>query len=219
MEPKRKVTKEEYENALAEMEKMKHGGVWQTWAGHLSTALDYEKAHGLRTSLIKAFVLDPNLDATRWNDNEVVRANWVFEGRFFTRYLLDPASGDWVEDPYLALPADRFGSSDALVDQMEYVGRKPCTSKRDMISMFKRWKEREERNDLEKRNTEVDRQKDMTTRSALTDAELHDWLVWASENGSDFFKATAEAAFLSDTPSYNLLRPVLLKLKEIYPQE
>src|SRR5208282_4931143 len=69
MEPKRKVTKEEYENALAEMEKMKHGGVWQTWAGHLSTALDYEKAHGLRTSLIKAFVLDPNLDATRWNDN------------------------------------------------------------------------------------------------------------------------------------------------------
>ena len=217
MEPKRLVTKEEYENALAELEKTdREGGLLNVWAGHLSTALHNEKAHGLRTSYIKAFVLDPNLDATRWNDNEVVRADWVFEGRFFTRYLLDPASGKWDEDLYLALPADMFGSSDALVGQMEYVGRKPCTSKRDMISMFKRWKEREQ---LEKRNAEVDRQKDLTTHSASTDTELHDWLVWASQNGSDFLKVTAEAAFLSDTPSYNLLRPVLFKLREIHPQD
>lgn len=54
----------------------------------------------------------------------------------------------------------------------------------------------------------------MTTESAFTDPELHDWLIWTEENGSGFLRAIAEAALVADLKSYNLLRPVLLKLKE-----
>jgi len=51
--------------------------------------------------------------------------------------------------------------------------------------------------------------------SANTDPDLHDWLRWAFESGEapSFVKAIAEAAFLADSPSYSLLRPVLLELK------
>ena len=47
-----------------------------------------------------------------------------------------------------------------------------------------------------------------------TDVELHGWLRWAEENGSSFLKTTAGAALIADRKHYNLLRPVLLKLKE-----
>jgi len=49
--------------------------------------------------------------------------------------------------------------------------------------------------------------------SAYTDPELHDWLIWAEENGSNFLRVIAEAAFVSDLKHYALLRPILLKLK------
>jgi hypothetical protein len=54
--------------------------------------------------------------------------------------------------------------------------------------------------------------------SASTDEELHDWLVWADEHGTSFLHAMAEAAFLSDLKHYRLLRPVLLNLKKMYPE-
>lgn len=50
--------------------------------------------------------------------------------------------------------------------------------------------------------------------SAYTDPELRDWLREVSEHGSNFMRAIAEAAFLADLKSYNLLRPVLLELKK-----
>ena len=49
--------------------------------------------------------------------------------------------------------------------------------------------------------------------SACTDTELGGWLRYEEEQGSSFMRAVAEAAFLAHTPSYILLRPVLLKLK------
>jgi len=54
--------------------------------------------------------------------------------------------------------------------------------------------------------------------SASTDEELHDWLVWADEHGTSFLHTMAEAAFLSDLKHYRLLRPVLLNLKKMYPE-
>jgi hypothetical protein len=45
--------------------------------------------------------------------------------------------------------------------------------------------------------------------SANTDNELHDWLLWADEHGT---------ILGADIPHYLLLRPVLLKLKEMYPR-
>jgi hypothetical protein len=51
-----------------------------------------------------------------------------------------------------------------------------------------------------------------------TDEELHDWLRWASENGSSFVKTAAEAALLADLNHYNLLRPTLLELKREWPK-
>jgi hypothetical protein len=59
--------------------------------------------------------------------------------------------------------------------------------------------------------------KQATMTSAYTDEELHDWLRWASEHGSSFLRATAEAALLADLKNYNLLRPVLLELKKMNP--
>ena len=53
--------------------------------------------------------------------------------------------------------------------------------------------------------------------SASTDQELHDWLIWAREHSS-FLHAIAEAAFLSDLKHYRLLRPVLLSLRKMYPE-
>jgi hypothetical protein len=54
--------------------------------------------------------------------------------------------------------------------------------------------------------------------SACTDTELHGWLRWAEESGSSFLKATAEAALIADLKHYNLLRPVLLDLRDMYPK-
>jgi hypothetical protein len=54
--------------------------------------------------------------------------------------------------------------------------------------------------------------------SASTDEELHDWLVWADEHGTSFLHAMAEAAFASDLKHYRLLRPVLLSLRKMYPE-
>jgi hypothetical protein len=54
--------------------------------------------------------------------------------------------------------------------------------------------------------------------SATTDNELHDWLIWADEHGTSFLHAMAEAAFASDLKHYRLLRPVLLNLKKMYPE-
>lgn len=50
--------------------------------------------------------------------------------------------------------------------------------------------------------------------SAYFDSELHDWLRWADQHGSNFLRTIAEAALVADLKSYNVLRPVLLKLKE-----
>jgi hypothetical protein len=41
-------TKAEYESALAALEKMKDGGMLHVFAAHMSTALSYELAHGIR---------------------------------------------------------------------------------------------------------------------------------------------------------------------------
>jgi hypothetical protein len=54
--------------------------------------------------------------------------------------------------------------------------------------------------------------------SASADNELHDWLIWADEHSTSFLHAIAEAAFLSDLKHYRLLRPVLLNLKKMYPE-
>jgi hypothetical protein len=51
-----------------------------------------------------------------------------------------------------------------------------------------------------------------------TDEELHDWLRWAKEQGSSFLRTTAEAALIADLKHYNLLRPVLLDVKKMYPK-
>ena len=56
------------------------------------------------------------------------------------------------------------------------------------------------------------------SHSAIADNELHDWLIWAREHGTTFLHAIAEAAFLSDLKHYRLLRPVLLNLKKMYPE-
>lgn len=58
----------------------------------------------------------------------------------------------------------------------------------------------------------------MAIESAYTDPELRDWLVWADEDGSGFLRAIAEAALVADLKHYNLLRPVLLQLKEQWPR-
>ena len=47
-----------------------------------------------------------------------------------------------------------------------------------------------------------------------TDSELYDWLRFADEHGTNFLQRIAEAALVADLKNYNLLRPVLLKLKE-----
>jgi len=53
--------------------------------------------------------------------------------------------------------------------------------------------------------------------SAYTDTELGGWLRFEQEHGGSFMRAIAEAAFLADTSSYILLRPILVKLKGLYP--
>ncbi len=54
--------------------------------------------------------------------------------------------------------------------------------------------------------------------SPATDEELYDWLRWAEESGGGFLKTMAEAALIADLKHYNLLRPVLLELKTMYPE-
>jgi hypothetical protein len=59
---------------------------------------------------------------------------------------------------------------------------------------------------------------DVEPHSASTDNELRDWLASAAEHGTSFLRAIAEAAFVSDLKHYRLLRPVLLNLKKMYPE-
>jgi hypothetical protein len=54
--------------------------------------------------------------------------------------------------------------------------------------------------------------------SPATDVGLHGWLCWAEENGSSFLRMTAEASVIADLKHYNLLRPVLLELKDEWPE-
>jgi hypothetical protein len=54
--------------------------------------------------------------------------------------------------------------------------------------------------------------------SASTDKELHAWLAWADEHGNSFLRLIAQAAMGADIPHYLLLRPVLLELKKMYPE-
>ena len=58
----------------------------------------------------------------------------------------------------------------------------------------------------------------MAIESAYTDNDLHSWLVWANEHGDCFLQAIATAAFVSDLKHYPLLRPTLLRLREMYPE-
>jgi hypothetical protein len=48
--------------------------------------------------------------------------------------------------------------------------------------------------------------------------ELHDWLRWAEEKGNGCLSTTAQAAMIGDVKQYDLLRPVLLRLKEEWPK-
>lgn len=50
------------------------------------------------------------------------------------------------------------------------------------------------------------------------DDELRGWLRWADERGSIFLQTIAEAASIADEKHYILLRPVLLKLRGMYPE-
>lgn len=54
--------------------------------------------------------------------------------------------------------------------------------------------------------------------SAATDDELHGWLRWAEQHGTSVLQAIATAAFLSDAKVYGLLRPTLVKLRQMYPE-
>lgn len=54
----------------------------------------------------------------------------------------------------------------------------------------------------------------MNIESAYTDPELHDWIIRVEEYGSNFMRALAKAALVADIKHFNLLRPVLLKLKQ-----
>lgn len=50
------------------------------------------------------------------------------------------------------------------------------------------------------------------------DHELRDWLRWAEKDGSNFLQRIAEAASIADAKHYILLRPILLKLRQMYPE-
>ena len=56
---------------------------------------------------------------------------------------------------------------------------------------------------------------------AATDPELRDWFLWTSENGNtpSFVRKVAQAALIASLPDYELLRPVLIKLKRRYPED
>jgi hypothetical protein len=48
---------------------------------------------------------------------------------------------------------------------------------------------------------------------------LAEWLNWADGHGSNSLRAISEAAFIADSKNYDLLRPTLLNLKDLYPRE
>jgi hypothetical protein len=56
--------------------------------------------------------------------------------------------------------------------------------------------------------------------SASTDPELRSWLRWAAEEGNtpSFVRKVADATLIACLPDYELLRPVLLELKQQYPE-
>jgi hypothetical protein len=145
------------------------------------------------------------LDSTQWKNNTGKPAGWRWDGDYLARYQMETETRDWVGEDDLFLPADEITSISDLLYWMEHMGKKPRTSKRELIDMVRCWAERFAKSS-------------MTAHSASTDTELHDWLVWASENGSDFLKATAEAALLGGSKHYNLLRPVLVELEKKWPK-
>jgi len=55
--------------------------------------------------------------------------------------------------------------------------------------------------------------------SVYDDPDLTGWLRWASESGEvpSFVRTIAEAAFIADSPHYELSRPVLFELKREKP--
>ena len=55
--------------------------------------------------------------------------------------------------------------------------------------------------------------------SGGTDPELREWLRWASEGGNtpSSVRTVAEAALIACSPDYELLRPVLVELKNRLP--
>ena len=63
------------------------------------------------------------------------------------------------------------------------------------------------------------REATMAIVSVREDIELLPWLRWSEKNGSSVVRAVVEAAILADIPHYLLLRPVLLKLKEMHPEK
>jgi len=54
--------------------------------------------------------------------------------------------------------------------------------------------------------------------TANNDNELHGWLIWADQHGTNFLRKLVEAAMTADIPNYLLLRPVLIELKKEWPK-
>ena len=57
-----------------------------------------------------------------------------------------------------------------------------------------------------------------TPKLASDDPELHDWLLNASNFAGDFLKTIAWAGLRADWNNYPQLRPVLLHMKDNYPE-
>jgi hypothetical protein len=55
-------------------------------------------------------------------------------------------------------------------------------------------------------------------KSLIDDEALQGWVRWAYQDGPIFLQRIAEAALASDLKHYNLMRPLLLKLKKEWPR-
>jgi hypothetical protein len=53
--------------------------------------------------------------------------------------------------------------------------------------------------------------------TAPEDTALFDWLINASRFGGSFIRALADAGIRADDINYEIIRPVLLVMKEKYP--
>lgn len=54
-------------------------------------------------------------------------------------------------------------------------------------------------------------------RSAQEDPELINWLINAQAHGGSFIQSLADAGIRADWDNYRILRPVLLQMKQKYP--